>query len=249
MLEIGSGEYWQVQDAQEAIVRALFRCSWPIVGSATVALQHTLALGMQTKVYVDQRIVKDTPEDTAAKAAGKSQKKKAKGSWKDTMATLRESPKIMNLALLVVCYALAHRLFEFAWKGQLRVLFPTAQAYSGALADVSIYTGAPLLPLPLSLPTARSIPAPAEGPPLRSPFNIFLAFARHWRGVIRSGLVAACKVSFGIYRGGALGVRGRCLWWRRKDFVDACYVALAVTLRLAWPFSVKIACPCLPTGS
>jgi ATP/ADP translocase len=78
---------------------------------------------------------------TRSSGSGKK-KEKVKGSWRDTMATLRESPKIMNLALLVVCYALSHRLFEFAWKGQLRLLFPTTQAYSGALADVSIYTGA-----------------------------------------------------------------------------------------------------------
>ena len=98
---------------------------------------------MQTKLYVDRRVLK-TREVAAAEAAanGGVKKKKPKGNWKDTLQTLRESPKIMNLALLVVCYALAHRLFEFAWKGQLRVLFPTTQAYSGALADVSIYTGA-----------------------------------------------------------------------------------------------------------
>jgi hypothetical protein len=28
----------------------------------------------------------------------------------------------MNLALLVMSYGIGHRLFEFAWKGQLRVL-------------------------------------------------------------------------------------------------------------------------------
>jgi hypothetical protein len=37
------------------------------------------------------------------------------------------------------------RLFEFAWKGQLRVLHPTVQGYQGVLADVSTYTGAPAL--------------------------------------------------------------------------------------------------------
>lgn len=96
---------------------------------------------MQTKFYVDREILK-THEGAAAEADA-AKKKKPKGNWKDTLQTLKESPKIMNLALLVVCYAVSHRLFEFAWKGQLRVLFPTAQAYSGALADVSIYTGAP----------------------------------------------------------------------------------------------------------
>ena len=37
--------------------------------------------------------------------------------------------QIMNLALLVVSYGVSHRLFEFAWKGQLRALYPTPAAY------------------------------------------------------------------------------------------------------------------------
>jgi AAA family ATP:ADP antiporter len=32
-------------------------------------------------------------------------------------------------------------LFEFAWKGQLRVLYPTVQGYQSVLADVATYTG------------------------------------------------------------------------------------------------------------
>lgn len=33
------------------------------------------------------------------------------------------------------------RLFEFAWKGQLRQLYPTVQGYQSVLADVATYTG------------------------------------------------------------------------------------------------------------
>ena len=36
---------------------------------------------------------------------------------------------IMNLATLVVAYGVSHRLFDFAWKGQLRAIYPSAQAY------------------------------------------------------------------------------------------------------------------------
>lgn len=98
---------------------------------------------LQVKFWVDRKILR-----TRDPGVAKDSKRKAKGNWRDTLNTLRESPKIMNLALLVVCYALSHRLFEFAWKGQLRVLYPTTQAYSGALADVSIYTGATVRLLP-----------------------------------------------------------------------------------------------------
>jgi len=36
---------------------------------------------------------------------------------------------IASLVMLVVAYSVSHRLFEFAWKGQLRTLFPSALAY------------------------------------------------------------------------------------------------------------------------
>ena len=56
-------------------------------------------------------------------------KAKKKGTIADSLAVLRSSPKTMNLALLVMSYGVSHRLFEFAWKGQLRALYPSAQAY------------------------------------------------------------------------------------------------------------------------
>jgi AAA family ATP:ADP antiporter len=43
-------------------------------------------------------------------------KKKSKGSFADSIAVLKNSPKIRNLALLVMSYGVGHRLFEFAWK-------------------------------------------------------------------------------------------------------------------------------------
>lgn len=91
---------------------------------------------MQVKLWIDRTV---PPVDGADDRKSPKKKSSMGESWK----TIRGSAKIMNLALIVICYALSHRLFEFAWKGQLRVLFPTAKAYSGALADVAIYTGAP----------------------------------------------------------------------------------------------------------
>ena len=51
------------------------------------------------------------------------------GSLAESWATLRASPMIASLVMLVVAYSVSHRLFEFAWKGQLRTLFPSALAY------------------------------------------------------------------------------------------------------------------------
>ncbi|KAL6769658.1 hypothetical protein ACKKBG_A31875 [Auxenochlorella protothecoides x Auxenochlorella symbiontica] len=68
-------------------------------------------------------------------------KKKNKGSLANSLSVLKESPKVRNLAMLVVSYSVSHRLFEFAWKGALRTLHPTPGAYQSVLADVAIATG------------------------------------------------------------------------------------------------------------
>lgn len=68
-------------------------------------------------------------------------KSKKKGSFTDSLAVVRSSSKISNLAVLVVGYGLSHRLFEFAWKGAVRTIHSSPQAYQSVLADVSIYTG------------------------------------------------------------------------------------------------------------
>ena len=36
---------------------------------------------------------------------------------------------IFALCLMVISYGVGHRLFEFAWKGQLRMQYPSALAY------------------------------------------------------------------------------------------------------------------------
>jgi ATP/ADP translocase len=64
-------------------------------------------------------------------------KAKKKGTIADSLAVLRSSPKTMNLALLVMSYGVSHRLFEFAWKGQLQALYPSAQAYQVQLSSLA----------------------------------------------------------------------------------------------------------------
>lgn len=83
---------------------------------------------MATKAYVDRAIPRPEPSERKAKDK-KGKKGKKKGSIGESFAVLRGSPMISNLALLVVGYGLTHRLFEFCWKGQLRLLYPSAQAY------------------------------------------------------------------------------------------------------------------------
>ena len=39
---------------------------------------------------------------------------------------------IFALALMVISYGVGHRLFEFSWKGMLRINHPSAMAYQVA---------------------------------------------------------------------------------------------------------------------
>ena len=96
-------------------------------------------LMMAAKRYVDINICVPIARRGGGGAA-KPKKKKKKGSLGDSLAVLRGSPMILNLALLVVSYGVSHRLFEFAWKGQLRALYPSAQAYQ-------VYSPPPPFPL------------------------------------------------------------------------------------------------------
>jgi ATP:ADP antiporter, AAA family len=81
------------------------------------------ALMMATKAMVDRVIPKPPSSELNKK------KKKKKSSFKESFGLLQKSPMIKNLALLVVGYGLTHRLFEFCWKGQLRLLYPSGAAY------------------------------------------------------------------------------------------------------------------------
>jgi AAA family ATP:ADP antiporter len=103
------------------------------------------AIMFVTKAYIDAQLL--PPPGSAAAAAAtaappsRPKKKAPKPSAAESLATLTRSPKIRNLAALVVSYGLAHRLFEVAWKGALRAANPDAGAFAAALGDVSTLTG------------------------------------------------------------------------------------------------------------
>jgi AAA family ATP:ADP antiporter len=59
------------------------------------------------KGYIDAKVL--GRKDPAAAAEGPKKKKKSKGSFSESLAVLRNSPKIRNLALLVMSYGIGHR--------------------------------------------------------------------------------------------------------------------------------------------
>ena len=100
-----------------------------------------------TKAYIDSALVGPAQalvQAQAAAAAPPAAGKKKKGpppTAAESLAQLGRSPKIRNLAALVVSYGMAHRLFEVAWKGALRAANPDPGAFAAALGDVSTLTG------------------------------------------------------------------------------------------------------------
>ena len=100
-----------------------------------------------TKAYIDSALLAPAhalAQAQAAAAAPPAAAKKKKGpppTAAESLAQLGRSPKIRNLAVLVVSYGMAHRLFEVAWKGALRAAHPDPGAFAAALGDVSTLTG------------------------------------------------------------------------------------------------------------
>jgi ATP/ADP translocase len=82
---------------------------------STVMLMTVAMFG--SKAWIDAKILQPTAAATAAAAAGASSsggkapktKKKSKGSFSEGLAVLKNSPKIRNLALLVMSYGVGHR--------------------------------------------------------------------------------------------------------------------------------------------
>lgn len=69
-----------------------------------------------SKAFIDAKILQPIKTAAAAAAAGASsgggkapKKKKSKGTFAEGLAVLKNSPKIRNLALLVMSYGVGHR--------------------------------------------------------------------------------------------------------------------------------------------
>ena len=60
-------------------------------------------------------------ESASSSGAKSKSKKKGGGSFTESLEALRANPKVASLATLVASYGISHRLFEFAWKGQVNL--------------------------------------------------------------------------------------------------------------------------------
>eukprot|EP00798_Chlamydomonas_sp_ICE-L_P001454 gene1454-32830_t len=83
---------------------------------------------------------KGEAEAAAIKRKG-TKGKKDPGALTRAFDVLKQSPKVGNLAVLVIAYFVVAKLFDFAWKAQLRVFYPSNTEFQSALAGVSQLTG------------------------------------------------------------------------------------------------------------
>ena len=95
------------------------------------------ALMFATKAYIDRHYqsVSEKPERVAAK------EKRPKMDFKDGLKVLAESPRIRSITAMVMGYGISHKVFEVAWKGQLRLLYTTGQEYGAVLGEIATLTG------------------------------------------------------------------------------------------------------------
>lgn len=129
-----SGNFVKLVNTQIAAGSTYVSLCWLVGG--IVSMTSFMALA---KAVLDKFVI--GPYCSLDPATASKPRQKKKGSLAESFSIIRESPKISNLAVLVMSYGISHRLFEFSWKASLRALYPTAQAYQTVLADVAIATG------------------------------------------------------------------------------------------------------------
>jgi len=84
-------------------------------------------------------------------AAGKKPKRPKTGLF-DALRFVLAKPEVFCLAIMSVSQGLSSILFQVAWKGQLRILHPSPQAYSAFMGDVQLMSGALTCVLMLAAP-------------------------------------------------------------------------------------------------
>ena len=130
-----SGNFVKIVNTVIAVGNTQAALNWLVGGVVAMSCAMALAKAALDKWVIGPYCSLDPS------TARKPEPKKKKGNLAQSLNIIRSSPKISNLAILVISYGISHRLFEFSWKASLKALYPTAQAYQTVLADVAIATG------------------------------------------------------------------------------------------------------------
>jgi len=79
--------------------------------------------------------------ETHSRAKSKKKGKAKPRSLRESLSVVMHNPKVAHLAVLVLSYFVASKLFDFAWKSSLLKLYPSTTAYAHVLAGVSQAVG------------------------------------------------------------------------------------------------------------
>ena len=99
------------------------------------------ALMFLTKAYIDRAYKSLSSVPGAIQGGGAKREKRPKMDFKDGLKVLVESPRIRSISAMVMGYGISHKVFEVAWKGQLRLLYTTGQEYGAVLGEIATLTG------------------------------------------------------------------------------------------------------------
>ena len=101
-----------------------------VAGASVVAIYWW----MNRNVLTDPRFFDVTEEKKAKKA-------KTKMGIGESFKYLLSSKYVLGIAILVIAYGISINLVEVTWKNQLKLQYPTANAYSEFMGGFSFFTG------------------------------------------------------------------------------------------------------------
>ena len=158
---------WQPNVPVDEVWAVKLRFLMTIVMGCGVAIAATHAYIMQRahaadggagRAAAEKAIAQANADDASLKqlnseraAAGKKPKKPKTGLF-DALRFVLIKPEVFCLAIMSVSQGLSSILFQVAWKGQLRILHPSPQAYSAFMGDVQLMSGALTCVLMLAAP-------------------------------------------------------------------------------------------------
>jgi AAA family ATP:ADP antiporter len=158
---------WQPDVPHDQVWGVKLRFLMTIVMCCGVAIAATHAYIMRRKHLADggagkeaARVASQKAEDDEASLrainaeralAGKKPKQSKTGLF-DALRFVMKKPEVTCLAIMSVAQGLSSILFQVAWKGQLRILHPSPQAYSAFMGDVQLMSGALTCTLMLAAP-------------------------------------------------------------------------------------------------
>ncbi|MDR0595594.1 MAG: NTP/NDP exchange transporter [Puniceicoccales bacterium] len=194
-----------------------------------------------THVLTDKRLY-DKPE-----LPGVSRKKKANVGFWQSLCVMFTSPYLGLIAALVICYGTSINLVEAMWKGQAKILYPSASAFNVFMSRYVIYTGIVSLIVVIvggnllrmfKWATAAVI-TPAMIFTLGSVFFAFILFRNSFTGVLES--IGSNPVSCAVVLGMSIIILSKATKYALFDWTkEMAYIPLDEEMKVKGKVIVEV---------